>query len=181
MEGEADQVPGQEPGDLVFILKEQAHSVFERRGADLKATLEVTLAEALCGFSRVVIKHLDGRGLHMQHPTDNARVLEPNEVLKISGEGMPAKKTDAKGDLYLVVKVLFPDYAWLEKQQAFPKLRETLPGPSPPILTDEVDDINYSVASATGAFEDESADAEGWEDDDGGDDDEMGGAQCQQQ
>lgn len=172
-------MPGQEPGDLVFTLSESAHPVFERKGTDLRAVLEVTLAEALCGFSRIVIKHLDGRGLHMQHLMDEASVLEPNQILKIPGEGMPIKKSDAKGDLYLVVKVLFPDGVWLKRKQVFSQLKEALPGPRPPIQAAEVDEIEYSNTSAAGAFDNEGANDEGWEDE--VEDEEIGGQQCQQQ
>ena len=103
LEGEADQVPDQEPGNIVFTLVQTEHNTFRRAGSDLSATIEVTLAEALCGFSRVVIKHLDGRGLHIQHPQPIANVLEPGQVIKVEGEGMPYKKSDLKGDLYLLV------------------------------------------------------------------------------
>ncbi|KAH1289352.1 hypothetical protein KXX11_001256, partial [Aspergillus fumigatus] len=53
LEGEADQAPGQEPGDIVFHIVEEEHPVFRRAGADLTANIDVTLAEALTGFSRV--------------------------------------------------------------------------------------------------------------------------------
>jgi len=46
LEGEADQVPGQEPGDIVFRIVETNHPVFRRAGTDLSASLDITLAEA---------------------------------------------------------------------------------------------------------------------------------------
>ena len=67
LEGEADQAPGKEAGDIVFVIKQKPHDVFERRGNDLVAHISISLAEALCGFSRVVIESLDGRGLHVEH------------------------------------------------------------------------------------------------------------------
>lgn len=63
LQGEADQVPDQEPGDIIFELKETDHDTFARAGADLASDIEITLAEALAGFSRVVLTHLDGRGI----------------------------------------------------------------------------------------------------------------------
>lgn len=101
----------------------------------------------------MVLKHLDGRGIHVQHPQPTARVLEPGQVIKVAGEGMPYKKSDLKGDLYLVIKVKFPEYAWLAENQAFGKLQELLPKPENPIHADDVDDVAYDdIASCESCF-----------------------------
>lgn len=178
LEGEADQVPDQEPGDIVFTLDEAQHDKFHREGTDLSAEIEVTLAEALCGFSRVVLKHLDGRGIHIKHPQPIARVLKPGQVLKVAGEGMPLKKSDAKGDLYLVVKVLFPEQDWLDQHQAIPRLLEILPKPAEPIRADIVDEVEYDETASLDDFGGNDQDGGAWEDEDVEDDAE---AQCAQQ
>jgi DnaJ family protein A protein 2 len=141
LEGEADQVPDQIPGDIVFTLVEEDHEIFQRAGDDLSAELEITLAEALCGFSRVVLKHLDGRGIHLTHP--QGKVLRPGQILKVEGEGMPLKKSDAKGDLFLVVKIDFPEDGWSEDPAAFESLQKILPKPAPPIEATEVDEVEF--------------------------------------
>ena len=125
--GEADQLPDQEPGDIIFTLSETPHDVFERAGADLRAELNGSLAEALAGFNRVVITHLDGRGIKMNVQQPNGNVLRPGQLLKIEGEGMPIKKSDARGDLYLVVDVEFPKDGWLKSEAAVQKVRDALP------------------------------------------------------
>lgn len=176
LEGEGDQIPDQEPGDIVFGLVQTKHDVFTRAGADLSAEIEVTLAEALCGFSKVVIKHLDGRGLHVQHPQPAARVLEPGQVMKIAGEGMPHKKSEQKGDLYVIVKIRFPDYGWLETHGVIDRLRDMLPPPLPPIQADIVDDVVYDETADLDNF---GGGEEGgnWVDED----EEAGQTQCAQQ
>ena len=176
LEGEADQVPEQEPGDIVFSLIQIEHKTFKRAGADLSAELEVTLAESLCGFSRVVMKHLDGRGLHIQHPQSNTGVLRPGQVIKVVGEGMPQKKSELKGDLYLEVKVQFPEHAWLQKKQVLAKLKELLPPPGISIQADIVDDVSYEEAASLDEFGAGAEGDEGWVDDD-----EDGEHQCSQQ
>ena len=173
LEGEADQVPGtSEPGDIIFHLVELPHDVFQRAGADLSAKLEITLAEALLGFNRVVLKHLDGRGIQLKHPKEEGKILRPGQVLKVKGEGMPYKKSDVKGDLYLIVDIKFPEDGFLSDPQAVEQLRRLLPGPPPPIQADEVDEVQ---------FEDE-ADIEEFGHGEGGgewvDEDEEGQAQC---
>lgn len=56
----SDEHPGVTPGDVVFVLNEQPHSVFKRHGADLYIEKDISLVEALCGFE-MQIEHLDGR------------------------------------------------------------------------------------------------------------------------
>ena len=141
LEGEADQLPDMTPGDLIFHLVEEPHDHFTRIGHDLSADLNVTLAEALSGFSRVVLKHLDGRGIHINHP--RGKILRPGDVLKVAGEGMPFKRGDSKGDLYLLVKVEFPEDGWLSKDGDYESLQKLLPPPAAPIQADEVDEVQY--------------------------------------
>ena len=49
--GMADETPGMEPGDVNFIVQEKEHDVFKRKGADLLATREISLNQALCGYT----------------------------------------------------------------------------------------------------------------------------------
>lgn len=179
LEGEADEAPDQKPGDIVFTLVEADHETFHRAGQDLSADLNITLAEALCGLSRVVLKHLDGRGISITHP--KGRVLNPDQVLKIEGEGMPIKGTDAKGDLYLVVKIQFPEDSWAEDEATFDALQRVLPKPEPPITADVVDEVEFDENADIEEFGANSGDPRAggaWQDDD---DDEEGGAQCAHQ
>ncbi|KAL8930565.1 MAG: hypothetical protein Q9208_000435 [Pyrenodesmia sp. 3 TL-2023] len=177
IEGEADQLPDQEPGDIVFHLVEAEHSTFRRDGPNLIAEIHIDLSEALCGFSRTLIKHLDGRGLEVKHPQAGGGPLKPGSIIKIAGEGMPHKKSELRGDLYLVVNVDFPNGEWLEQDQRKEKLRALLPKPDHPIRTDTVDEVDYEeVANLDGFGSGEQG--EQWEDED---DEETSQPQCAQQ
>ncbi|KAJ2989105.1 hypothetical protein NUW58_g3636 [Xylaria curta] len=176
LEGETDQHPDQTPGNLVFVLVEEPHEIFNRVGNDLSADLDITLAEALGGFSRVVLTHLDGRGIQISHP--RGKILHPGQVLKVPGEGMPLKRGDAKGDLYLVVKVEFPEDGWLKDEAAYESLIKLLPGPTQEIKAGEVDEVEYdddADLDEMGANSGDPRYGEGWEDEDDGE----GGAQAQ--
>ncbi|KAI9845522.1 MAG: hypothetical protein M1837_004861 [Sclerophora amabilis] len=150
LEGEADQVPDQQPGDIVFVLSESEHTTFTRAGQDLLADLNISLAEALCGFSRVVLKHLDGRGIHIEHP--QGRVFVPGQTLKISGEGMPYKRSDTHGDLYLTVKIQFPKDGWLKDQSSMEALQKLLPESKTPISAETIDEVEYDAAANIDEF-----------------------------
>ncbi|KAH8600232.1 putative DnaJ protein like protein xdj1 [Bisporella sp. PMI_857] len=179
LEGEADQKPDQIPGDIVFTLVEEDHEVFQRAGDDLSAALSITLAEALTGFSKVVLKHLDGRGISITHPP--GKVLQPDQILKVEGEGMPHKKTDMKGDLFLVVKIEFPENGWLEDPATFAQLKKILPAnEEPKIEATEVDEVEFDSDADIEEFGAGSGDPRaggGWADED---DEEGGEAQCAQ-
>lgn len=181
LRGEGDQHPDQEEaGDIVFRLEEGEHEVFSRAGADLHAELEVELVEALTGFERVVVRHLDGRGLQLCVLTPTDLPLTPGQVLKIEGEGMPVKRSEEKGDLFLTVKIRFPEKGWLQKQKGVEeKLRETLPKPAKPIQVEEVDEVDADFHASMEEFGAGSGDPRAgaeWEDDD-----EPQTAQCAQQ
>lgn len=146
LEGEADQIPGAEQtGDIIFHLVEQPHDIFNRAGPDLQATLEITLAEALTGFNRTAITHLDGRGIQLSHPQVEGEIMRPGQVIKVKGEGMPYKRSDAKGDLYLIVDIQFPEDGFFTAESA-EALRKLLPPPEAPIKTDVVDEAQWEDA-----------------------------------
>ena len=179
LEGEADQLPGvAEPGDIIFHIVEQPHDIFQRAGADLSAKLEITLAEALTGFKRVVLTHLDGRGIEITHPqhAEEGEILRPNQFLKVPGEGMPHKKSDAKGDLYLIVDIKFPEDGWFDAVKA-EQINKLLPGPDEPIKADDVDEVEFEPDADIDDFGRGSGDPRGggeWVDEDEVPD----GAQC---
>jgi len=62
MRNKGDEIPDGDAGDIIFILKQQEHDVYKRRGADLFIQQKISLVEALCGFTLDLPK-LDGRKL----------------------------------------------------------------------------------------------------------------------
>jgi len=69
----ADEIPDGEAGDVVFVLQEQSHAEFKRKGDDLYIERSISLTEALCGFT-MELKHLDGRTLIIKS--------KPGDVIK---------------------------------------------------------------------------------------------------
>lgn len=59
---EGDQEPGLEPGDVVIVLDQKEHPVFQRQGSNLSMKMNIKLVEALCGFKKT-IETLDNRML----------------------------------------------------------------------------------------------------------------------
>merc|ERR1712125_174458 len=112
-----------EPGDIHFVVQEKDHDKFKRKGADLLLTKEVTLKEALCGFSWR-IKQLDGRELLVK--TRPGEVIKPEMNTKeslpfvkmVANEGMPSRGNPfVKGNLYILFRVKFPEDNELSPEQ----------------------------------------------------------------
>jgi DnaJ-class molecular chaperone len=102
--GASEQSPGQVPGDVVVSLKQKSHGTFSRKGDDLHMEMQISLKEALTGFSRIV-KQLDGRDVVIEE----TGVTGPYSTKTIKGEGMPKHGVPSEtGDLKIKMKVKFP-------------------------------------------------------------------------
>ncbi|KAI8143087.1 hypothetical protein BJV82DRAFT_613462 [Fennellomyces sp. T-0311] len=183
MKGEGDQEPGIEPGDVNLVLQQKEHPVFERKGSDLLCHVKITLAEALCGFNKVVVKHLDGRGVHVTHPA--GQVIKPGTVKRVPNEGMPHyRRTDNHGDLYIQFDVEFPeDYFATPDNIAvlasiLPKAKPTAVSSAKYEIVDECAMISGDLSSFGAAGQSRNAyDEDDSEDEQGG----GGGINCAQQ
>merc|ERR1719359_2690309 len=97
----ADEHPDADTGDVVFVLKEQPHADFKRRGADLFIERKISLVEALCGFE-IEVKHLDGRTLLIK--------TSPGEIVKPMARGFdPFEDTENKMEWEVIENADCPD------------------------------------------------------------------------
>merc|ERR1712032_143351 len=85
-----EQKPGMLPGDVNINLKCAKHRKFERRGDDLHMKVQISLREALLGWSQTIV-HLD------QHKVEfsTSSITKPLQVIQIKGEGMPLRDDPA--------------------------------------------------------------------------------------
>ncbi|KAL6016863.1 DnaJ-like protein xdj1 [Candidozyma auris] len=133
LEGESDEYPGKETGDVVLQYTCKDHDVFTRRGDDLFTKYKIPLVDALSGFSKVLCQHLDGRAMHITTP--KGKVIKPGHLLKVPGEGMPRANQgmlskfmgSKRGDLYIEVDIEFPQDNWYLEKNDLTKLKNILP------------------------------------------------------
>lgn len=80
-------MPGLEPGDVVIVLDQKEHPVFQRIGNNLVLRKEISLVDALCGF-RQVVHTLDNRALLVssQHGESATWSCQDSWVLFLGGE-----------------------------------------------------------------------------------------------
>jgi len=103
--GEGDQLPGAEPGDVVFEIEQKPHTRFQRRDDDLFYHAEIDLLTALAG-GHLHIEHLDERWLQIE--IIPGEVIAPNSVKVVRGQGMPSFRHHDYGNLYIQFDVKFP-------------------------------------------------------------------------
>lgn len=109
LSGEGNQEPNKERGDVVILLKERKHAIFQRSSNkhDLVMRIQLGMTEAFCGLQKV-IKTLDNRDLTITNWP--GYVIKQDSYKCIQGEGMPHyEKPFQKGRLILQFQIVFPD------------------------------------------------------------------------
>ncbi len=103
-EKEGDERPGEQPADIVFVVKELPHEKFKRDGSDLHYTAKLSLKDALTN-PIVEIPTLEGKKLKVSMNG----VVSPSSVHILDGYGMPVSKHPGKkGNLIVHFEVQFP-------------------------------------------------------------------------
>ena len=92
-------------GDVKLNVHVLPHEVFERKGNDLFCSKQISLKEALCGFT-IEIHHLNGKTLRLNNIT-NKSVITPGYVKEFENYGM--NKGSDTGKLYVQFEILFPE------------------------------------------------------------------------
>lgn len=151
--GMADETPKCETGDVNFIIQEKDHDLFKRKGADLLVVKEISLNQALCGFTWK-LTHLDNRTLIVK--SKPGEIIKPEMEAKealpyvkvLPDEGMPSKGNPfVRGNLYVMFKIKFPVDNSLSPE-VVEQLKKLLPQPDTPEEYDpmEVEEVHLNEA-----------------------------------
>jgi len=115
---DSDEVPGEEPGDLIFKIAQLPHKHFKRDGNNLKLDVKITLLQALVGFS-FTMDHLDGHKITLTRDD----VTPPGFVQTLPKEGMPIHGSPSTfGSLYVTYSIDFPKKITSQQKEEFKKL-----------------------------------------------------------
>jgi molecular chaperone DnaJ len=90
-------------GDLYLSLRVAPHPLFERRGSDLAAVLELPVTQAMLGV-QLEVPTLNGAETIRIAPGTRS-----GTVLRLPGMGVPHLGRRGRGDLYVEVDVVVPD------------------------------------------------------------------------
>lgn len=104
---EGHQYPGMPHGDVIVLFSVKKHKVYKRLQADLAMSKELTLVQALCGFDFMVKSVEAGTWLNVKSQPN--QVVQPGDVIKIEGQGLPQKGARSiRGNLYVRFTVVLP-------------------------------------------------------------------------
>jgi molecular chaperone DnaJ len=119
IEGGGEDGPyGGYPGDLYLTLAVRPHAVFDRRGQDLVARLDLPLTAAVLG-SEVEIETLDGPATVKVPPGTTA-----GSVIRLRGKGVPLLGRRGRGDLLIEVDLDVPAKLPKRERQLLESLAE---------------------------------------------------------
>ena len=90
-------------GDLKCFIKIENDTKFKRNGLNLIYTKEISLKEALCGFS-FTFEFIDGKKYTINN--NNGKIINPEFKKQIPNMGM--KRNASSGSLIIEFKVIFP-------------------------------------------------------------------------
>ncbi len=107
---------GGPPGDLFVVINVKDHRVFQREGADLYATQELSFPEAALGAT-IEVPTLDGKKVELTVPPGT----QPGEMQRLKGLGMPRMEGYGKGDLYIRLKLVVPKKLTAEQKELLRK------------------------------------------------------------
>ena len=85
LKGQGHEIPNAANGDVFVILRVEKHEVFERIGADLAMSYEISLKEALCGYD-IKIKHFRKKVLHIR--SKPGEIVQHGQLKRVAGQGM---------------------------------------------------------------------------------------------
>jgi DnaJ family protein A protein 2 len=179
--GEADQKPGEEPGDVIIELHEKPHDRFIRRGDDLYYVAKIDLLTALAG-GQFNIKHLDDKVLLVTVLPGEA--IKPGQFKRIPEFGMPSYRHHNFGSLLIKFDIQFPDPNWIAPE-TIAQLEQILPPRQQQIemasSTDQVEEVVLQTLDKASEQKAEHILVNGVSDDDDEDEGRHGGVQCAQQ
>ncbi len=129
LRGMGDAGPrGGSPGDLIVLIEEKPHPVFERDGDDLKIEVPVQFSTAVLG-GKVEVPTLAAGPVNLEVPAGTPS----GRVLRVRGKGLPALRGGGHGDLMARVRIWVPGKVSGEERRLLEELRraESLKPPKP--------------------------------------------------
>ena len=118
--GKGNAAPrGGVPGDLVVVVEEQRHELFERQEQNLYYNAFITFSDAAMGGS-IEIPTLHGKvRVKIEQGTPSGKVL------RLKGKGLPSVNGYGRGDLLVCVNVWVPKSLSKEEKALLEQLKSS--------------------------------------------------------
>jgi molecular chaperone DnaJ len=116
-QGEAGRRGG-DPGDVIAIIEENEHPIFDRHGNDLVMELPISYSQAVLG-DEIEVPTIDGK-VALAIP----RGVASGKVLRLRGQGLPGLRATRRGDLLVRVHLWVPERVSGDEARLIEELRK---------------------------------------------------------
>lgn len=106
-------------GDLYIRILVKKHNIFERRGDDLFASVQISFSQAVLG-DEIEVPILEGTKILLKVPAGT----ESGKTLRISGKGIPHFSGYGRGNLYVELVIKTPKKLSRKQKELLEKLKE---------------------------------------------------------
>ncbi|HET7225043.1 MAG TPA: molecular chaperone DnaJ [Candidatus Eisenbacteria bacterium] len=122
------------PGDLIVLIEEKPHPLFERDGDDLRIEVPVSFVTLALG-GRIPVPTLEGGTAQVQVPAGTPG----GHVLRLRGKGLPTLRGGARGDILAHLQLWVPSRLSAEDKRLLEQLgrSESMKPPQPGRATSE--------------------------------------------
>lgn len=94
-----NQYPDEPNGNLIIVIKEIKHKIYEKYNNHLLINYNISLIESLCGI-RIKIKYLNNEYIYLEYNN----IIKPNEFKVVKNHGM-----DKNHHLIILFKIIYPE------------------------------------------------------------------------
>ena len=145
IKGAGHQLTENEIGDLIVTINVNEHEYYDRDGSDLVMKKDISLNDALCGFT-----------FKINDINDNELIVKTDQIIDIDplglvGKGLPdLDEPDKYGDIVILFDIIFPETLTSETKLELRKLlpdSESLDETGENVLT--LEDVDYDSESET--------------------------------
>jgi molecular chaperone DnaJ len=127
LSGQGDTAPrGGVPGDLIIVIEEEEHELFERHGFDILLDLPVTFSQLALG-DKVEIPTIDGKAA-LKIPAGT----HSHKIFRLKGKGIPRLHDHGRGDQLVRLIAWTPQKMSDEDKKTFEALGDRLKSALPP-------------------------------------------------
>jgi len=145
IKGAGHQLTVNEIGDLIVTVNVNEHEYYDRDGSDLVMKKDISLNDALCGFT-----------FKIHDINDNELIVKTEQIIDIDplglvGKGLPdLEEPDKYGDIVILFDIIFPETLTPETKLELRKLlpdSKSLDETGENVLT--LEDVDYDSESET--------------------------------
>ena len=109
---------GKSTGDLLVHIRVKPHDQFTREGDTIRSGIEIDVIHAVLGGETTIDT------VHGPTTIEIPAGIQPDQILRIKGKGMPVLNTHRHGDHLVTVSIRIPTHLTKEERKLYEELRK---------------------------------------------------------